>query len=126
MAANVSGEADGLCDTSACSEDSFSAETTENNGTRINSKKKKNSIMGSLRKSLRRVGEISPSPLRNKEPNSKIERTNTGNDLDNSFDYTVQSPASPRKYDISIIFVKNLFLDFVFSQEKKNCSPCHI
>ncbi|XP_046692983.1 exocyst complex component 3-like protein 4 isoform X2 [Silurus meridionalis] len=85
MADNLSGEANGLSESSGCGEDS-------SNKTQI---KKRNSIMNVLRKSIR-VGEINNLPLRNskKEPNSKMEKTHIGNDLGNSFDYQDQFPTS--------------------------------
>ncbi|XP_060781830.1 exocyst complex component 3-like protein 4 isoform X2 [Neoarius graeffei] len=91
MADNVNTEADGLSDISACGEDLFSTEMRENNSTQINSTKKKNGIMKTVRKSIRRVGEISPLPFKNKE------RPNTGNDHGTSSDYMVQSPTSPKE-----------------------------
>lgn len=104
MADNMSSDADGPSDVSPCGEDSFSIEMTENNGTQMNDKKKKNSITKSLRESIRQVRMMSfhrTSPTKSKESDSKIERTNTGNDLGNSSDDAVQSPTSPSKYHIS-------------------------
>lgn len=110
MAANVSGDADGPSDLSACGEDSFSTEITENNTTQINVKKN-NSILKSFRKRLK------PSPLsqKNKDANNTIEKKNIGNDLGYSSDYTVQSPASPSKYHISKV-LEYIFLVFVLKQ----------
>ncbi|XP_058242106.1 exocyst complex component 3-like isoform X2 [Hemibagrus wyckioides] len=92
MADNVRGEADGLSDISAC--DDSVTEMTENN--RHNIKKKKNS-MKALKKTFQRVGEISSLPLKNKEPITKLEKTNNGNDLGNSSEDPVQSPTSPKE-----------------------------
>lgn len=94
MADNVKGEADGPSDISACDED---CEMTENNRQQKNIKKKKNS-MKALKKTFQRVGEI--SPLKNKEPITKLEKTNNGNDLGNSSEDPIQSPTSPSKYYI--------------------------
>ncbi|XP_026799522.3 exocyst complex component 3-like protein 4 isoform X1 [Pangasianodon hypophthalmus] len=95
MADNIKGEADGPSDISACGEDSFPTEMTENNRTQINGKKKKNSIIKSFRRNFQRAGEMSPLSPKNKAPNNKIDRASTGNDLGNSSDSPVQSPASP-------------------------------
>ncbi|TSK22817.1 Tumor necrosis factor alpha-induced protein 2 [Bagarius yarrelli] len=96
MASNVSGEADGPSDSSACGEDLVSTEMTENNRSQLNGKKKRITIK-SFKKNLQRAGEISPLPLKNKETNRKLEKTSFGNDLENSFDQPVQSPVSPKE-----------------------------
>ncbi|XP_060728394.1 exocyst complex component 3-like protein 4 [Tachysurus vachellii] len=91
MADNVRGEADGPSDISVCGEDA--TQITENNKQK-NYRKKKNS-MKSLMKTLQRAGEN--SPLKNKESNTKLENTNSGNELGNSSEDPVQSPTSPKE-----------------------------
>ncbi|XP_047668681.1 exocyst complex component 3-like protein 4 isoform X2 [Tachysurus fulvidraco] len=51
--------------------------------------------MKSFKKTLQQVGGI--SPLKNKEPNTKLENTNNGNELGNSSEDPVQSPTSPKE-----------------------------